>query len=335
MLAVANIVRLGGITIERLTVKCTGRRRGVLTLVVAAVIGAVALPALADAGARAVKATIGTGDIKNGAVTNAKIRKGTLLYTAFKRGQVARANLAGIKAGGVLTGTYPRPSLAVGSVTASAIATGAVGSAELAAGAVGSAELAAGAVRASDIADGSIGPNKIAANSIGRDQLAKGGVGSSEIAAGAVGVSELAPLPGARAYRAAPISIASGVVTQIALTDTTYNRDGVWSTGQPAQMRAPVTGIYAVTGGVLFQNNGAGTRGIWIIPAGDPANPYTGEQQSAVNAGGQPSELNVSTILRLSAGEAVAIAVIQTSGEAIQVLGNGQRTCLGLQLLTP
>jgi len=312
-----------------------GRRRGVLALVLVAVISAVALPALGEAGARAIKATIGTANIKNGAVTNAKIHKGTLLYTAFKRGQVARANLAGIKAGGVLTGTYPRPGLAVGSVKASAIATGAVGSAELAAGAVGSAALAAGAVRASDIANGSIGPSKIAANSIGRDQLAKGGVGSSEIAAGAVGVSELAPLPGARAYRAAPISVASGVVTEIALTDTAYNRDGVWSTGQPTQMRAPFTGIYAVTGGVLFQNNGAGTRGIWIIPAGDPANPFAGEQQSAVNVGGQPSELNVSTILKLNAGEAVSIAVIQTSGEAIQVLGNGQRTALGLQLLTP
>ena len=141
--------------------------------------------------------------------------------------------------------------------------------------------------------------------------------------------------PQAAASQPARVIAAGGVVTEIALTDAAYNRDGVWSTGQPAQMRAPVTGIYAVTGGVLFQNNGSGTRGIWIIPAGDPANPFAGEQQSAVNAGGQPSELNVSTILRLSAGDSVGIAVIQTSGEAIQVLGNGQRTSLGLQLLTP
>lgn len=331
--------------------KCTGRRGGVLILevvavivVVAAVIGAIALPALpdaialpalADAGARAVQATIGTGNIKNGAVTNAKIHKGSLLYAAFKRGQVARANLAGIKAGGVLTGTYPHPSLAVGSVKAPAIATGAVGSAEIAAGAVGSSELAAGAVRASDIADGSIGPNKIAANSIGQGQIAKGGVGAQEIAAGSVGSSELAPLPGARAYRAAPVTVADGVLTEIALTDAAYNRAGVWSTDQPARMTARVTGIYAVTAGVLFQSNGSGTRGVWIIPAGDLSNPFAGEQQSAVTSGGQPSELNVSTILQLDAGETVAIAVMQTSGGALQVLGNGQRTALGLQLLTP
>ena len=85
MLAVAKIVRLGGITIERITVKCTGRRRGVLTLVVAAVIGAVALPALADAGARAVKATIGTGDIKNGALTLKTVRAGKLETLAVIR----------------------------------------------------------------------------------------------------------------------------------------------------------------------------------------------------------------------------------------------------------
>ena len=86
-----------------------GRRRGVLALVLVAVISAVALPALGEAGARAIKATIGTANIKNGAVTNAKIHKGTLLYTAFKRGQVARANLAGIKAGGCLLYTSPSP----------------------------------------------------------------------------------------------------------------------------------------------------------------------------------------------------------------------------------
>ena len=313
----------------------TGRRSGVLALLLVAVISAVVLPTLAEAGVRAIKATIGTANIKNGAVTNAKVRKGTLLYTAFKKGQVARGNLAGIKAGGVLTGTYPNPKLAVSSVTAHAIAAGAVGSSEIATGAVGPSELAAGAVRASDIADGSIGPNKIAVNSLGSGQIAKGGVGASEIAAGAVGVSELAPLPGARAYRGAPLSIASGVMTEIPLTDTTYNRDGMWSSHHPTVLTVPVTGIYAVTGGVLFQNNGAGARGLWIIPAGDRANPFAGEQRNAVNVGGQPTELNVSTILRLTAGEAVSIAVIQTSGDPIQVLGNGERTALGLQLLTP
>ncbi len=314
--------------------KSIGTRRGIAVLVAVVLVVGAALPTLGGAAVHAVKATIGTAEIKNGAVTNAKIRRGSLLYAAFKKGQVARASLAGIKAGGVLTGTYPNPALAVGSVKAAAIATGAVGKSEIAAGAVGSDELAAGAVRASDIANGSIGPSKIAPNSIGKGQIMPGGVGKSEIAHGAVGVSELAPLPGARAFRSAPITIPKDVVTELPLTDATYNQGGVWSTAQPTRLTAPVAGVYLITASVVFQANGSGPRGIWIVPAGNPANPYTGEQQEAVTQGGYLSEMSVTVTTRLAAGEAVAIAVRQGSGGDLQVLGLGQRTALSLQMLT-
>ncbi len=315
--------------------KSIGMRRGIAVLAAVVLVIGAALPTLGGAAVRAAKATIGTEQIKNGAVTNAKIRRGSLLYASFKKGQVARASLAGIKAGGVLTGTYPNPGLAVGSVKAAAIATGAVGKSEIAAGAVGSDELAAGAVRASDIANGSIGPSKIAPNSIGKGQIMPGGVGASEIAHNAVGVSELAPLPGARAFRSASISIPQDVVTELPLTDATYNQGGVWSTAQPKQLTAPVAGVYLITASVVFQDNGSGTRGLWIVPAGHAENPYTGEQQGAVTQTNQLSEMSVTLTTRLAAGEAVAIAVRQGSGGDLQVLGLGQRTALSLQMLTP
>ncbi len=315
--------------------KSIGTRRGIAVLAAVVLVVGAALPTFGGAAVHAAKATIGTAEIKNGAVTNAKIRRGSLLYASFKKGQVARASLAGIKAGGVLTGTYPSPALAVGSVKAAAIATGAVGKSEIAAGAVGSDELAAGAVRASDIANGSIGPSKIAPNSIGKEQIMPGGVGKSEIAHGAVGVSELAPLPGARAFRSAPISIPTDVVTELPLTDAAYDQGGVWSTAQPTRLTAPVAGVYLITASVVFQSNGTGPRGLWLVPAGNPANPYIGEQQMAVTQARELSELSVTLTLRLAAGDAVAIAVRQGSGVDLQVLGLGQRTALSLQMLTP
>ncbi len=316
--------------------KSIGTRRGIAVLAAVVLVVGAALPTFGGAAVHAAKATIGTAEIKNGAVTNAKIRRGSLLYASFKKGQVARASLAGIKAGGVLTGTYPSPALAVGSVKAAAIATGAVGKSEIAAGAVGSDELAAGAVRASDIANGSIGPSKIAPNSIGKEQIMPGGVGSSEIAHNAVGVSELAPLPGARAFRSAPISIPTDVVTELPLTDAAYDQGGVWSTAQPNRLTAPVAGVYLITASVVFhQGNGSGPRGLWLVPAGNPANPYIGEQQMAVTQARELSELSVTLTTRLAAGEAVAIAVRQGSGVDLQVLGLGQRTALSLQMLTP
>jgi hypothetical protein len=306
-------------------------RRGLAALLVVALAVGAALPSLGTA----ASTLIGTAQLKNGAVTNAKVRAGSLRLTAFAKGQVAPADLAGIRAGGVLTGTYPRPGLANGSVKAAQIATGAVGKTELAAGAVGSDELAAGAVRAADIANGSIGASKLAPNSIGKGQIAPGGVGASELANGSVGVAELAPLPGARVYRSAPIAIPSGQITELPMTDAAYTQGGVWATNQPTRLTAPVAGVYSITGGVRFEAAGAGTRGVWIVRSGDVTAAFDGQQQPAVTEGGQPTQISVSAIVYLNAGESISLAARQYSGADLQVLGTGQQTALALQFLSP
>ena len=306
-------------------------RRGLAALLVVALAVGAALPSLGTA----ASTLIGTAQLKNGAVTNAKVRAGSLRLTAFAKGQVAPADLAGIRAGGVLTGTYPRPGLANGSVKAAQIATGAVGKTELAAGAVGSDELAAGAVRAADIANGSIGASKLAPNSIGKGQIAPGGVGASELANGSVGVAELAPLPGARVYRSAPIAIPSGQITELPMTDAAYTQGGVWATNQPTRLTAPVAGVYSITGGVRFEAAGAGTRGVWIVRSGDVTAAFDGQQQPAVTEGGQPTQISVSAIVYLNAGESISLAARQYSGADLQVLGTGEQTALALQFLSP
>ena len=306
-------------------------RRGVAALIVLALIAGAALPSLGTA----ATALIGTAQLKNGAVTNAKVRAGSLRYTAFAKGQVAPASLKGIRAGGVLTGAFPAPGLANGSVKAAQIATGAVGKSEIAAGAVGSEELATGAVRAADIANGSIGASKIAPNSIGKGQIAPGGVGASELANGAVGVAELAALPGARAYRAAALTAPNGQLVEVPLTDAAYSQGGVWSGGQPARLTAPVAGVYLVAGSVGFEGNGAGSRAAWVVPAGSPGSPLFGEEVGANVDPGSPTSISISGTIRLEAGASVALAVRQTSGRDIAILGTGQQTALSLQFLSP
>ena len=310
------------------------RRRLALLVALAVAVGA-ALPGFTDAAVRAARATIGTAQLKNGAVTNAKVRKGSLRYTAFAKGQVARADLRGIRAGGVLTGSYPTPGLANGSVKAPQIATGAVGKGEIAAGAVGSDELAAGAVRAADIANGSIGPTKIAPNSIGKGQIAPGGVGASELADGAVGVAALAALPGARAYRSAPTTVPNGQAVEVPLTDAAYNQGGVWASNRPGRLTAPVAGVYLVTASVVFESDGIGARELWIVPSGVVDQPYSSSQQTASTSPGKASALSTSTIVYLEAGAGIGMAVRQNAGRDLTILGAGQETALALQFLSP
>jgi hypothetical protein len=119
------------------------------------------------------------------------------------------------------------------------------------------------------------------------------------------------------------------------MTDAAYTQGGVWATNQPTRLTAPVAGVYQVTGSVVFQSNGAGTRSIWIIPAGTVDQPYFGQSQNAVTEPSDVSALAVSGILRLSAGEAVGLAVRHGSGSQLQVLGTGQQTALALQFLSP
>ena len=310
------------------------RRRLALLVVLAVAVGA-ALPGLTDAAVRVAQATIGTAQLKDGAVTNAKVRRGSLRFTAFAKGQVAPADLKGIRAGGVLTGRFPAPGLANGSVKAPQIATGAVGRTEIASGAVGSDELASGAVRAADIANGSIGAAKIAPNSIGRGQIAPGGVGASELADGAVGVAALAALPGARAYRSAPTTVPNGQIVEVPLTDAAYNQGGAWATNRPTRLTAPVAGVYLATASVVFESDGTGARELWIVPSGQVEQPYASSQQTASAVPGRTSGLATSAIVYLEAGAGVGMAVRQNSGRDLTVLGTGQQTALALQFLSP
>ena len=166
-------------------------------------------------------------------------------------------------------------------------------------------------------------------------QIAPGGVGASEIAKGAVGVSELAALPGARAYRSAPVAIPSGQIVELPMADAAYNQGGVWATNQPTRLTAPVSGVYSITGGVRFEAAGAGTRSAWIVHAGDVNSAFDGQQQPAVTEAGQSTQLSVAAITFLNAGESVSLAVRQYSGGDLQVLGTGQQTALALQFISP
>lgn len=119
--------------------------------------------------------------------------------------------------------------LATDSVTSGKIAAGAIGVSELATNSVTADAIAADAVGASEIAANAVGTSEIAANAVTATQIAANAVGSSEIAANAVGTSEVDSTVTSMLAKAwVNFSILSGVVTiENSFNVTSVIRNGV------------------------------------------------------------------------------------------------------------
>jgi hypothetical protein len=124
------------------------------------------LVALSGAGFAAAK--IGTGQLRNGAVTTAKLKNNAVTAAKLRAGAVGAADLAG--------GAVTASALAGASVTSPKIAPGAVGGANLANGAVTEAKLGPNAVTGPKIAGGTITAANIAPGQVvtGAGQLVSG-----------------------------------------------------------------------------------------------------------------------------------------------------------------
>ena len=91
----------------------------------------------------------------------------------------AGALLDGDGASGDLSGSFPSPQLAAGSVGGAEIATDAVGASDLAPDSVTGAKIATGTIDDTDLGAGSVGAGEIATAAVGRSKLRSGGSSAS------------------------------------------------------------------------------------------------------------------------------------------------------------
>lgn len=144
------------------------------------------------------KFPIGTGDIKDDAVTADKIGQGAVHETHIYADSVTADKIAAnaIKAQKIEAGAVTAEKIAANAIEADKIMAGAITTVKLNAGSVTAEKIAAGAIIASKIDAGAITAEKISAGAITADKIATGAItaGSSIITNGAIGSAQISKL---------------------------------------------------------------------------------------------------------------------------------------------
>jgi trimeric autotransporter adhesin len=159
------------------------------------------LVALSGAGYAATK--IGTGQLKNNAVTTAKIKNNAITTAKIRTGAVQGGDLA--------TNAVTARALAPNAVTGRDLAAGAVGTASIANGAVSGDKVATGAITAAKLGNGSVTDEKLGANSVTAAKIAGGTITAANVAPGQF-------VTGAGALVSGRLALATGAANTLLLT---------------------------------------------------------------------------------------------------------------------
>jgi hypothetical protein len=142
-------------------------------------------------------------------------------------------------------------------------------------------------------------------------------------AAASAGVSTSAPrldhhhtitVPACRLTRSSAQSIPDNTITAITWNAETYDTNSM-HTGGSSQLVFPTGGIYIITANVQWASNATGFRRLRLVKNGVDVLAF--DSRSAVSGGN--TEQNLSTTASFAANDYIELAVVQTSGGALDV----------------
>lgn len=134
------------------------------------------------------------------------------------------------------------------------------------------------------------------------------------IADGTVSPAKLSNVPAARVTRDDELVVTNNQITYISFQNQLFDFEDLWVSGSPQYLTAPVAGIYQVNASVVWESSGSGNRGLYVENSD-----FDIIASDSRPADGIGTALSVSTLVSLGAGDAVRVAVDQTSGASLEL----------------
>lgn len=125
-------------------------------------------------------------------------------------------------------------------------------------------------------------------------------------------------VPAVGAYPSAPQSVPSGTYTSLALDLEYFDTDSIHDPAANTRLTAKTPGLYLITAQATFVQNATGIRDLAVKQNGSST---IAEVDQVVSSGSNGSVLQLSTIVKLAAGDYVELQAYQNSGVSLNVTG--------------
>lgn len=163
---------------------------------------------------------------------------------------------------------------------------------------------------------------------IDSDNLADSAVTTAKIADANISYAKMLAFDKASVTRTSTQLIGNSTATPCSFTSAEFQRvaGDMWVVGDPTKIIIQTTGKYIVTGNVSFATNSTGIRSAALLLNAASLNPLVETEVSAAIT--STTNLCISSIVSLNAGDYLVLSVYQTSGGNLNV--NNSRLSVSL-----